>query len=122
MRTCHQLESRGLRPLDPGEGKVIGGVCVGLLVNLITIYHSASSAHPQGGGTQVPNVYGVHCQTAAQSGSGEGQNIGAVNSFEGKKEGGQLQTEHLVMVAFWKMCLFPLYFVKYMMLIIVHAL
>ena len=50
MRTCHQLESRGLRPLDPGEGKVIGGVCVGLLVNLITIYHSASSAHPQGGG------------------------------------------------------------------------
>ena len=64
----------------------------------------------------------THCQTAAQSRSGEGQNIGAVNSFEGKKEGGQLQTEHLVRVAFWKMCLFPLYFEKYTMLIILHAL
>ena len=33
----------------------------------------------------------THCQTAARSGSGECQNIGAVNSFEGKKGGGQLQ-------------------------------
>ena len=29
----------------------------------------------------------THCQTAAQSGSGEWQNIGAVNSLEGKKVG-----------------------------------
>ena len=29
----------------------------------------------------------THCQTAAQSGSGERQNIGAVNSIEGEKEG-----------------------------------
>ena len=30
----------------------------------------------------------THCQTAVQSGSGERQNIGVVDSFEGKKEGG----------------------------------
>ena len=29
----------------------------------------------------------THCETAARSGSGERQNIGAVNSFEGKKGG-----------------------------------
>ena len=29
----------------------------------------------------------THCQTAARSGSGERQNIGAVNSLEGKKGG-----------------------------------
>ena len=31
----------------------------------------------------------THCKTAAWSGSGERQNIGAVDSFEGRK-GGQL--------------------------------
>ena len=29
-----------------------------------------------------------HCQTAARSGSGERQNVGVVNSFEGKMGGG----------------------------------
>ena len=39
----------------------------------------------------------THCQTAARNGSSERQNIGVVNSFEGKKKGGgQLQTKHLV--------------------------
>ena len=47
----------------------------------------------------------THCQTAVRSGSCERQNIGAVNSFEGKKKkkkkgGGaaQLQTKHLMRV------------------------
>ena len=31
----------------------------------------------------------THCQTAARSRSGEHQNVGAVNSFEGKKGGGE---------------------------------
>ena len=36
----------------------------------------------------------THCQMSTQSGSGECQNIGVVNSFKGKKGvgGGQLQT------------------------------
>ena len=44
------------------------------------------------GGTQVPNGY---CQTAAQSRSGERQNIGVVNSFEGEKGGGGRSTSYL---------------------------
>ena len=39
----------------------------------------------------------THCQTATRSGGGERpgerQNLGTVNLFEGKKGGGQLQTE-----------------------------
>ena len=38
----------------------------------------------------------THCQRAVQSGSGERQNIGTVNSLEGEKKGGgggQLQTK-----------------------------
>ena len=57
-----------------------------------------------GGGILVPTA--THCQTAARSGSSECQNIGAVNSFEGKKGGGNLQTKHLMRVVICKMCLF----------------
>ena len=48
----------------------------------------------------------THCQTAALSGSGERQNIGAVNFFEGKKGDGQFQTKHLIRASACKMCLF----------------
>ena len=39
-----------------------------------------------------------------------------------KKGGSQFQTEHLIMVVICKMCLFSLYFMKYLMLITLHAL
>ena len=54
----------------------------------------------------------THCQMAARSGSGECQNIGAVNSFEGKKGGRSTSTNKQIGVATCKMCLFSLYFVK----------
>ena len=38
----------------------------------------------------------THYQTAMWSGSGECQNIGVVKSFEGKKGGGQLETENKI--------------------------
>ena len=38
----------------------------------------------------------THCQTAAQRESCERQNIGAVNSFGGKKGGSQLQTKNQI--------------------------
>ena len=41
---------------------------------------------PQGGALKYQMA--TNCQMAARSGSGERQNIGAVNSFEGKKKGG----------------------------------
>ena len=37
----------------------------------------------------------IHCQTVAQSGCGECQNLGEVNSFNCKKGGGQLQINNL---------------------------
>ena len=56
----------------------------------------------------------THCQTAARSRSGEHQNVGAVNSFEGKKGGGrgggQLQTKKLIRIISLKMSLISLYF------------
>ena len=58
----------------------------------------------------------THCQTAARSGGGERQNLGA------KKGGGQLQTESLIRVLTCKMCLFSLYFVIYMVFIVWKAL
>ena len=64
----------------------------------------------------------THCQTGSRSESGERQNTGEIYSFEGKKGGGQLQTKHLIRVVASKMCLFSLYFVKYMMFITLHAL
>ena len=67
----------------------------------------------------------THCQTAARSGSGERQNIGAVNSFQGKKKGGggsQLQTTNQIRVVTCKMCLFVLYFVNYMIFMSSNAL
>ena len=42
---------------------------------------------PGAGGGALRYRMGTHCQTAARSGSGEHQNVGAVNSFEGKKRG-----------------------------------
>ena len=57
----------------------------------------------------------AHCQTATQSGSGECQNIGAVNLFQRKKRGGGLlQTKNQIRVVTCKMCLFVLYFLNYM--------
>ena len=50
----------------------------------------------------------THCH-----GSGECQNIGVVSSFEGKKGGVQLETKNQIGVVTCKMCLFSLYFVKY---------
>ena len=64
----------------------------------------------------------TNCQTAMQSGGGESQNLGAVNSFKGKKGGGQLQTENLIRVVTCKFCFFSLYFVKYMVFIVWKAL
>ena len=64
----------------------------------------------------------THCQMAAWSGSGERQNIGAVNSFESKKGGSQLQTKRHIGIVACKMCLFSLYFVIYMMFITLHVL
>ena len=64
----------------------------------------------------------THCQMATRSRSGEHQNIGVVNPFEGKKGGRSNSTKHLIWVVICKMCLFSLYFVKYMMLITLHAL
>ena len=74
-----------------------------------------------GGGTQVPNAC-THCQTAVRSVSCEHQNIGAVTSFERKKGASQLQTKHLIRKVTCKMCLFSLYFVRYMMCITLYAL
>ena len=64
----------------------------------------------------------THCQTATLSGGGECQNLGAVNSFEGKKGGGQLQSETLIRVVTCKMHLFSLYFVKYTVFTVWKAL
>ena len=72
------------------------------------------------GGTQYQIA--THWQMAVRNGSGERQNIGAVNQFEGKKGDRQLQPKHLIRVVARKMCLFSLYFVKYMMFITLHAL
>ena len=63
------------------------------------------------------------CQRAAQSGGGEHQNLGAVNSFEGKiKGGGQLKTANLIRVVSCKICFSSIYFVKYMLFIVWKAL
>ena len=67
------------------------------------------------GGGALRYQMATRCQTAVQRGSGEHQNIGAVNSFEGKKGGGgHLQTKNQIRVVTCKMCLFVLYFVNYM--------
>ena len=58
-----------------------------------SIFHNASPVLNSRGGA-LRYQMATHCQTAARSGSGERQNIGAVNSFEGKKGGGQLQTKN----------------------------
>ena len=70
-----------------------------------------------GGGGAMRYQMATHCQTVARSGSSEHQNIGAVDSFEGKKGGCQLQTKHLIRVVSSEMCLFSLYFFNHMMFI-----
>ena len=55
---------------------------------------------------------GTHCQTAARSKNGEGQDIGVVNSFENK---GTVKFKQIRVVT-CKMCWFSLYLVKYMKL------
>ena len=50
-----------------------------------------------------------------RSRSGERQNLGAVNSFEGRKWG--LQTKNLMRIVSCRMCLFSFYFVKYVIFI-----
>ena len=55
----------------------------------------------------------TQCQTDTRSGGGELQNLGAVNSFEGKKGGGQLQTESPIRVVTCKMHLLSLYYTQY---------
>ena len=69
-----------------------------------------------GGGGALRYQTATPCQTAAWRGSGECQNIGAINSFEGKKSG----AVNFKLIC--KMCLFSLYFMKYLMLITLHAL
>ena len=64
----------------------------------------------------------THCQTAAQSGNGEHQNIRAVNSSQGKKGGGQLQTQNRISVATCKICLLVLYFMNYTIFMSSNAL
>ena len=59
----------------------------------------------------------THCQTAVCSEGGECQNIGPVNSLEGKKGGVQLQTKNQIRVITCKVCLFSFYFVKYVICI-----
>ena len=67
-----------------------------------------------GGGTQLLNG---DSQTAMQSRGSEHQNLGAVNSFEGKKGGSQHFTEKLIREVTGKICFYSLYFVIYMVLI-----
>ena len=52
--------------------------------NNINIVYIKSTQNP--GGTLRYRM-ATHCQTVVRSGSGERQNIGAVNSFQGKKGG-----------------------------------
>ena len=61
-------------------------------------------------------------QTATWSRGSKRQNLGAVDPFEGKKGGGQLQTESLIRVVNCEMCLFSLYFLIYMVFIVWKAL
>ena len=89
----------------------------------LIIYLNLRARPPGGGGgalrSRLRYQMATHCQTATRSGSGECQTLGAGNSFEGKKKGGggQFQTKHLIKVVACKMCLFSLYFVKYLMFI-----
>ena len=56
-----------------------------------------------------------HCQMAARSGSGEFQILGAVSIFESKNRGSfnsKLKT-YIIGSVTYELCLFSLYFVKY---------
>ena len=54
---------------------------------------------------------GTHCQTAAQSGSGERQNLGV--HLGPKKGRSQLQTENIIVAVGYILCLYSLHFMKY---------
>ena len=63
----------------------------------------------------------THCQTATWSGSGECQNLGAVSSFWSKQF--QFHTKkHNIGAETYKLCMFSLYFVKFMIYIVWKAL
>ena len=57
-----------------------------------------------GGGTQITNGYPL--PNVAQSGSSEHQNIGAINSFEGKNRG--RSSKNQIRVVTCKMCVFSI--------------
>ena len=69
------------------------------------MYSTEKERKTPGGGALTYRM-ATHCQTAARSGSGECQNIGAVNSFEGKKGGRSTSTKKQIGVVTCKMCLF----------------
>ena len=58
-----------------------------------------------------------HCQMAGRSGSSKRQNLAVVTPLKAKKGVSQLQTKDLIRVVTRKMCLFSLYYVKYMIFI-----
>ena len=70
----------------------------------------------------------TRCQTGAWSGSGEGQNVVAVNPFWDKKKGGGGAVNFKVIIGIlayniigtlaYKLCLYFLYFMKYMTFLI----
>ena len=64
---------------------------------------------------------GTHCQTATWSGSGERQNSGAVNSFWDKKGGRSTQTMNIIGALAYNLCLYSLYFIRYMAFFIEKA-
>ena len=57
---------------------------------------------------------GYPLQTAAQSGNGDRQNLGAVNSFWGKEGGCQLQTKNIIGGLAYSSCLYSLNVIRYM--------
>ena len=78
--------------------------------------HDQKSRGGGGGGHSGLNRY-THFQTAPGSGSGERQNLGAVNLklLGQKKGGGQLKTKNIIIGAeAYMLCLYSLYLMKYM--------
>ena len=75
-----------------------------------------------GGGGVLLGGGGGHSGTEWLPTAKRPRRAGAVNSLEAKKGGGQLQTKHLTRIVAHKMCLFSLYFLKYMMFITLNGL
>ena len=57
---------------------------------------------------------GTHCQPAAWTGSGEHQNLVAVNSFGGKIGGRLTSNKNIIGALAYNLCLYSLYFISYM--------